>query len=199
METLDPEVLNKLVEALARERGYASFFQWPDRQTMECGLVRELLQALPDHFPPQPVCVQSCDQDPPDCVLDRGDAKLAVEVTELVDRAYLEAVVRARGAGTQLCDWASWDSTKFLACLNARVKAKANPAMVEGGPYDEYVLLVHTAEPGLDSASAATWMSTAPVSETGIITRGYLLFDYRPPEGNSCLPIPFANPPGSGA
>ncbi len=154
--------------------------------------MKEALPFLPNEFPGPVQSVDSPDRDPPDCVVTTSEARIGVEVTELVDQAHLEAVVRAKRAGVVVHDWAAWDREKFLEFLENRISAKAEPAEVFGGPYDEYVLLVHTAEPGLDPSTVRGWLENSAPVDLGVFSSGHILFDYRPHEGGLLVRLPGA-------
>ena len=198
-DELDPELLAELVTQLGRERGYASFFQWHDRQVMERGIVTDLLSLAHEDFPSPLPPVSSLASDPPDCVITANDSRIGVEVTELVDRSFLEAVVREEREGDTVYDWAAWDRDKFFDFLNARITAKGRPTDIFGGPFDEYVLLVHTAEPGLDPETVQQWLSQAATADPGIISRGYIIFDYRPGEDRLVVKLPLSASPAGEA
>jgi hypothetical protein len=189
-DDLDPEVVAQLAVQLGRQRGYASFHQWHDRQVMERGIVTDLLGSIPEEFRMTCASVASLAQDPPDCLVESDGVRIGVEVTELVDQAFLEAVVIATRAGATIYDWASWDRDKFVAQLRSRISAKARPSVVFGGPFDEYVLLIHTAEPGLAVPDVQEWLRELAPIPAGVITRGFLLFDYRPGEGRAVVRLP---------
>ena len=188
--------LRTALEELGRGRGYASFFQWPDRQVMERGIVADLLEFAPDDFPAPVQSISSVDQDPPDCLVVAGSSRIGVEVTELVDQDFLEAVIRANRLGIDVYDWAPWTEERFLEMLGARIAAKRAPASVSGGPYDEYLLLVHTGEPGLDIGHAEAWLGRARAFPAGMLARAYLLFGYHPRETRRVLRVPLDARPG---
>ena len=77
--------LKSALEILTKGRQYASFFEWPDKQIKELGVVRELLATLNNttnlglHSP----CIY--EPDPPDCICKNSQGNdVAIEVTEVV-------------------------------------------------------------------------------------------------------------------
>lgn len=116
MNDLDPEVLRKIREAIARRRGYADYFSWPaDRELEERMIAATLCEALDAAGQPLATSIASRErgEDPPDCEALGADGRpMAIEVTELVDPDAIKAVVS--GA---TYDWAEWPVDKLIRRL----------------------------------------------------------------------------------
>ena len=196
MDGFDPGSLDEMKAYLMRQRPYASFYDWHDRKVQERGIVTEFVRLMYGRFSDPSISITSCQSDPPDCVILVNDTRIAVEVTELVDRDFLERVVRAkeeRGENFIAYDWAEWTRDKFFDAIKNRLCAKAKPKEVFGGPYSEYFLLIHTAEPGLDPNLCRDWLTEFAFRGAGIISSADILFDYRPGVFLRVVEIPLAD------
>jgi hypothetical protein len=123
-------------------------------------------------------------EDPPDCELTSSDGRrLAVEITELVDRKTVEAVneyIKRNPTAPRPGGWVEWDSAKLIAALEERLAAKHFRHKLKGGPFDEYIVLVYTAEPALDGDSTRRLIADHQFTPYPAIDRAYLLLDYMP-------------------
>src|SRR5690349_8364900 len=116
----EAEIVRLLRESRDRSRGYADFFLWAvDRDLEEWGVVTALAESLE-----QERCLFFSDiisrrrpNDPPDCeARDHGGARLAIEVTELVDGNAIHNSKKAMEENLAP-DWAEWPRDKFLSRL----------------------------------------------------------------------------------
>jgi hypothetical protein len=168
----------KIREALAKSRGYASYFDWPDRDAKEVGICISFFESLEAVGQPafSELRARGQGNDPPDCeAVDLDGRLIGFEVTELVDE---EAIKHYRRGQTY--DWASWDKQKLVAQVRARLDAKDIPAKVRGGPYARYVLLIHCDEPELSFDHVNTLLGGVTFGSTKLIDDAYLLFSYDP-------------------
>lgn len=142
---IDDETAQTIRDALAKRRGYADSRSWPlDRSLEEYGIAQDFVGAAEgeDGYPFSDLRRRSRGEDPPDCeARDCSGRRIALEVTELVDRATLEAVVR-----DELVQDAKWSREKFVESLAARLARKDFGDRLIGGPYDEFVVIIYTAE-----------------------------------------------------
>jgi hypothetical protein len=171
----DGEIARLIENASRQLRPYASFFHWPQREVSEWGVVAAFAEAAKLSLPFRDLRSRSPGHDPPDCeALDAEGRPLALEVTELVDG---EAIAQAKRTNRVL--WAKWDRGRFLKQLQARLTEK-DAKVLNGEPYNEYIVLVHTDEPMLPADTVEDWLSghvfTAPIK----INRAYLLLSYDP-------------------
>src|SRR5687767_12727268 len=73
------------------QRTYASFFDWPNKPTKECGVARSFNEALAAAGEETFQSLMASESDPPDCVAtDIHGSKVGIEVTELVCRGAIE-------------------------------------------------------------------------------------------------------------
>jgi hypothetical protein len=182
------EIARRLRDALRMRRGYADFFGWPAREVAEWGVVKEFGQSAVNEpgapFRHLRARGQRCGR--PDCeAVDTDGRRLGIEVTELVDAS---AIVQARTDGS--CLEAEWDRAKFLAEVASRLSAKDQKTL-KGGPYDEYIVLIHSDEPSLPIDVVEEWLAGHRFRKPEQIHRAYLLLSYDP-RRNGC---PYVRPP----
>jgi hypothetical protein len=179
----DPEVARLLQQAADRIRGYASFFQWTDRDIAETGVVESLMESMEMRSAAILSALKSRGtDDPPDCeAVTAGGGRVGIEVTELVDEAAIEAYI----AGDHFA-YANWDADKVLTRLKEIVRGKDAPATLKGAPYDQYWLVIHCDETALRFEDVSQWISRMQELPTNLIDRAFLLISYRPE--HQCYP-----------
>jgi hypothetical protein len=106
---------------------------------------------------------------------------LAIEVTELVDGT---AAALARH---QDHVWARWNRVRFLNALEERLRSKDSKEL-QDGPYDEYIVLIHSDEPMLDATQVEECLAGHHFPAPAQILRAYLLLSYDP----HCRGYPYA-------
>lgn len=113
--------------------------------------------------------------DPPDCeAINSSGARIGIEITELVDGTSIEKARRC-----QSYNWKDWRED-FVPSLGRLLHRKDAPAKLKGGPYSEYVLLIHTDEPWLDFDQARRAVSCHEFPATSLITSAYFMLSYCP-------------------
>lgn len=179
MEQSEREEIGRVLQAAAeRDRGYASYFCWPDRQAMERGIVEALEETRLRHGPAGIAKLWSREpgQDPPDCeALDSGGQLVGIEVTELVDEDAIKDLRKQK-----VHHWANWAKGRLLSELAARITEKDDPSKLKGGPYDSYVLIIHCDEPALQHHVVKQMLDGHRFGETRLIDRAYMLLSYHP-------------------
>jgi hypothetical protein len=177
----EAEIVALMRAARAKDRGYANYFGWSlDRDLEElhvAALFAESLENDGSLFFSQ-LRSRCRPNDPPDCeALLRDGARIAIEITELVD----EAAIRAYKAGAQY-DWAEWGKTKFVRGISRAIAAKdARFPHLKGGPYEGgYVVIIHTDEPVLSFDVVTEYLSGHQFPTPKHIKRAFLLFGYDP-------------------
>ena len=176
----DDSELKAMKDALARQRGYAGFFDWPDKQQKEAGLLNALAEAAA-HLG---INMTACEtippgQDPPDAEARVGGRKVAIEFTEFVDQ---EMIRLAKTGGA--APWRWWTQEEAIAHLKSRIATKDHAGF---GSTTDYWLVIHCDEPALDSTRFTTYLgSTGALSVHGI-TRCFLLLSYEPAVGRKPL------------
>jgi hypothetical protein len=75
--------------------------------------------------------------------------------------------------------WAVWDSARLRKEVQQRLIEKESKQL-KGGPYDEYIVLVHTDEPGLAIDQVETWLADFRFATPKQMDRAFLLLSYDP-------------------
>jgi len=180
---LEAEIVKKM--RAARERGYADFFLWlTDRDLEEWGIVRLLNESLAaeDKLLFLNIKSRGRPNDPPDCeAVTPINERLAIEVTELVDREAIHQFKKAEKEG-RVTDWAEWSKEKFLSELQNRLSEKdARFPDLQGAPYPGgYLVVIHTDEPDLNIDKVARYLEGHRFSRLQHITQAFLLLSYAP-------------------
>jgi len=171
----DADVMPKIVAALNKQKGYASFFDWPNKATKEKGIVCDLLEAMEAKGEQHGIVKVKSDQiDPPDCVGQTKDGELVgFEVTELVDQKTVE--MNRRGVHV----FKEWPPDELIAKLKVLVRDKDAKAY-HGGPYSKIVLIIFTDEPLVRSADCESILHGQSVGHCKQISEAFLLLSYRP-------------------
>ena len=145
-----------IADSLKQERPYASFFEGPDKQIKEQGVVQTLLKAMESkgeekYFGP---ARPPSSGDPPDCVVSDRDGKpVAVEVTEFVSKKAIEKnlkIERDPKKTWQDSIYRHWEPTEVITEINDIIQNKDGKTF-KGGPYEKKILLIFTDEETLVS------------------------------------------------
>jgi hypothetical protein len=169
-----------------KKRGYSDFFAWPvDRQLEEWAIVDSLKESLEKanavFF--NSLVARGRGNDPPDCEANLFEGgKLGIEVTELVDPA---AIMAYKNGDTN--QQAEWSKDKLIKSITHRLIAKDISTNLKGGPYDQYILVIHTDEPLLTFDYAYPLLSTTLFQYYSLIDRAFLLISYD--EKHQCCPF----------
>lgn len=159
---------------MGNRRKYASFFEWPDKERKELGVVEELLRSL-NAVSQLGLCNPHTNRpDPPDCVCENGKGNLvAVEVVEFV----CEEAARRNAIGENIIRvWNSGEiSTKVISLLDGKDKKK-----YLGGPYSGIVVCLFTDEPMLTFDEAKKEIGSVKFGPFSQVTSAFLVFSYDP-------------------
>ncbi|MEQ1483988.1 hypothetical protein [Methyloglobulus sp.] len=175
-----------LEQGKQKKRGYSDFFAWPvDRQLEEWAIVDSLKESLEKanagFF--NALLARGRGNDPPDCeaiLFDGG--RLGIEVTELVDA---EAIMAYKNGNTG--QQAEWSEHKLTSSITQRLEVKNASKNIKGGPYDLYMLVIHTDEPLLNFDYTYPLLSEYPFKSYSLIDRAFLLMSYD--EKYQCCPF----------
>ena len=170
---MDDDVLRTLAEAIAKQRGYADFFDWPDKRQKELGILELFVEAaariglrLTD---PR---LQKQGKDPPDAWASLDDTAIAIEVTEFVDPHLVQLQKVADQA-----QWRWWTAEDVAAKLSSVVGAKDHAGF---GDRVQYWVLIHCDEPAISRQMLQDYLAEmSPIGVRGI-TRCFVLLSYDP-------------------
>ena len=176
----EDELVDMVRDAIGQQRPYAGFFDWPERPIAEWG-VANLFSEIAGREPGLPfrdVHAREAGQDPPDCeAVDVHGRPVAIEVTELVD-GYAIAEVRRTGRSVV----ASWNAGRIRRHLDELLLRKDSKTL-KGGPYHEYIVLIHTDEPTLTLQPIEAALSGHTFPPLKQVQRAYLILSYEPLRG----------------
>jgi hypothetical protein len=156
------ETHRALIEANAR--AWNSFWYWREKPIGEHGAAKEILRHA--GIKAGGLVSRPPNQDPPDCegMLDRQWS--AVEIAELVHRPTLKRSIKAQAQRAAGCKpqkpeaYFVWDRNDLIDAIQKRIDVK-DKAKLRGGPYDRYVLVMHTNELILDSRRVGEFLKGA--------------------------------------
>lgn len=170
----------RLLEITERTRKYASFFEWPDKDGKEFGVVEELVAGL-DDFGLRLHNLRVQRPDPPDCVgQDRYGNFVAVEVAEIV----CEDAVRLNAQGHNV--YRVWRPGDLTAAITSRLSEKDTKTF-HGGPFSTIAVCLFTDEPALTVDFAKRELASVCFGPYKQIDAAYLLFSYDP--GSKSYPL----------
>lgn len=181
--------LRALIEANVRP--WNSFWAWRDKPIGERGAASQILQQAGVQV--VDLVSRPAEHDPPDCEGLLDGQWSGVEVTELVHEKTLARSIKAlkeRAAGRepeQPEAYFVWDRDQLLIALQRLIDAK-DVAKLKGGPYDRYVLVIHSNEFFLDSTLVSQSLQSATF-RAQLITDVFVGLSYEPgsgPDGGKC-------------
>ena len=166
-----------------QRRGYAAFFEFPDKAIKEKIVAEQLIEQLEQEAgsPIKKLVERSEGQDPPDLEVHFGGGKIyALEVTEIVDQKKIEEIRRRSSPES---DFRVYTKRDFEESIRSRLQQK-DSKILKGGPYDKYIVVLHTDEFSLDREQVANFtarMHSIPVKQ---IDAAYVLLSYNPAVGS---------------
>ena len=174
-EFVNGEILQMLWDAVERTKGYASFWDWPEKSIKERGVVRELLGAIRAEEGQHGIRTLNANKfDPPDCIgISLQGERVGFEVTELVDQATVER--NRRGYP----EWKEWTPEELLAKVGCLLVGKDGKRL-QGGPFDRYVVVIHTDEPLLQYEECAAILRGRKFGPFQQIDEAFFLFAPEP-------------------
>ena len=174
---VEGEELAALRFAVEHQRGYADFFDWPDKRQKELGVLsmfaEEFRKAGGRIYNEQ---LTEPGRDPPDAVaISQSGASIGIELVELVDQVLIEREKREKRP-----QWRAWSCEELRQALLERVakKDRGKPALVRD--LSEYWAVVHTDEPALTPETVTQHLAGFQVGPCRLMTRCFLLMSYWP-------------------
>ncbi len=171
----ESEIIDAIRDARTKRKGYASFFDWPDKPVKEHGVVCDLLESIEAEGGHHGILkLRSHQPDPPDCVGTAASGeRIAFEVTELVDQDTIKRNRRGENV------WKEWTQDELLLKIEGIVRRKDSKTL-HGGPYSKVVLVIHTDEPLLRQMPLGEILRDQKLFPCQKITDAYLLLSYQP-------------------
>jgi hypothetical protein len=177
----EAEIRALMRAARERSRGYADFFGWAiDRDLEESGVLSSLAESMAADgvLFYEKVKSRRRPNDPPDCeAIDSDGARVAIEITELVDNEAIRAFKQGR-----VYDWAEWPREKFISSLADRIAAKDKryPDLKEPPYKGGYVVVVFSDEPVLTRSTVQEYLKDHDIPRPVHISRTILILSYDP-------------------
>jgi len=141
-----------LKQILQEQRKYASFFEWPDKQIKECGVVQSLLESMENQgvFRFAALKPGPHPNNAPDCVAEEvNGGTVAIEVTEFVSRKAIEMNQKGKNV------YYYWKPDEVVNEVKNIIAKKDNVEYV-GGPYSKVILVIHSREISLANKKNTT-------------------------------------------
>jgi len=164
-----------LKQILQEQRKYAHFFEWPEKQVKERGVVDCLLESmtLNGKIPFSNLRIGPSPNLAPDCVAeDEAGKMLAIEVTEFVSSKAIEMTVIGKNV------YRNWTPVEVINEIQ-KIITKKDRVKYFGGPFFKTLLVIHTDEIALDHESYCDILAEAVFSAQKI-DEVFFLFSYRP-------------------
>lgn len=162
-------------QILQEQRKYAHFFEWPDKQVKECGVVESLLESmeLNGEIPFSSLRTGPAPNQAPDCIAeDVAGKKVAIEVTEFVSGKAIEMTKVGKNV------YRNWKPVEVINEIQ-KIITKKDQVKYFGGPYFKTILVIHTDEIALDHEKYCDILAEA-VFIAQKIDEVFFLFSYRP-------------------
>ena len=184
-DNFDPDDPNDVERLIATNvRPWNSFWSWRDKPIGEQGVAREITAAAGLKVED---LVSRENRDPPDCEATVDGRWTGIEVTELVHQKTLERSLKAlkeRAAGNEPYRpeaYFNWEKDDLISILQAQIDQK-DKAQLKGGPYERYILVIHTDELFLQSETVERFLA-GTVFRASMITDAILGLSYEPKLG----------------
>ena len=177
----EAEIRALMRAARERSRGYADFFGWAiDRDFEESGVLSSLAESMAADgvLFYENIKSRRRPNDPPDCeATDSDGARVAIEITELVDNDAIRAFKQGR-----VYVWADWPREKFISSLADRIAAKDKryPHLKEQPYVGGYVVVVFSDEPALTRSTVQEYLKDHDIPRPAHISRAILILSYGP-------------------
>jgi len=164
--------LRELIEIIKSQRKHAGFFEWPQKDTKELGVVKCLIESLEKDGYYSYSDPNSYKKDPPDCIArDNSGKGVGIEVSELVDLKTVKDAQQNKASPKY------WDREEVLDKIQSIILKKEQKKF-HGGPYSSIILVIFTDETFLDPDDVIPYLQQHEFKNTKQITDIYLLFSY---------------------
>ena len=166
--------VKELIEIIKRQRKHANFFEWPQKEVKELAIVKLLFESMQK----KGLCIYndpvSFKYDPPDCIAKDIDGNsIAIEVSELVDFKTVCDAEHNKETPKY------WETNEIIEQIE-HIASKKDKKTLNGGPYKQYVLLIFTAEPFIETNDTINVLSKYEFKKQKNIDEIYMLFSYDP-------------------
>ena len=174
------QMVSDLESILAKQRKYASFFEWPDRVIMETGIVRTLCDAMERASERRFTGVRSGPHpnQAPDCVaLNLRGRPVAIEVSELVSPEAIRLNQKAKLPTDRV--YMDWEPRAVVGRIS-EILAEKDAKTYHAGPFWSIVVVIHCDEFTIKSDAYLPMLNRARFGPFRQINEVYFLFSYEP-------------------
>jgi hypothetical protein len=167
-------------------RPWNSYWVWRNKPTAERGAANEILRNAGVEV--LGLVSRAENEDPPDCEGTLDGRWSGVEVAELVDRETLARSIKAvteRAAGhePELPEaYFVWNRDTLIDAIQDLIDSK-DAAKLKGGPYERYVLVIHSNEFFLSRIAVTEFLRGAKFRAQQLITDVIIGLSYEPEFG----------------
>jgi hypothetical protein len=173
MLSVMPQEPTDLESLLKSRRKYAAFFELGGKWQKELTVGEELVRSLNAEFGYSLEGLELCEPDPPDLCCRTGEDLIALEVTELV----CSAAVEANQLGQEVYrDWQPGEATEALS----RLLSRKDSVELHGGPFRELWVCIFTDELMLTPERMTKELEGVVFGPFNQIAKAFLLFSYQP-------------------
>jgi hypothetical protein len=183
MKAEDVEIWKSVLEVQKKMRPYAPFFNWPDKQIKELGVVDCLLQAIREQEGRNWIKETEPGPDvnlPPDVIgITHENTRVAFEVTELIDQSNIDKSIKR-----QTLKFQDWQPDEIINRLELIL---ADKGLIDfgKGSFASVVLVIHTDELQISLDQCRRAIAIHQFVQREQIDEAYLIF--RPvPMGETC-------------
>jgi hypothetical protein len=173
-------IWDKILDILRRQRRYANFFEWPNKQRKELGVVEELLKAMrlsgaetyhSPGFGPSPNVA-------PDCiVVDNSGSSIAIEVCEFVSEEAIR--INQKEIDVIKAKYRDWLPNEVVEEVKAILMGKDGKTY-HGGPYHKICILIFSDERVVTYGTCADVLKASEFGPFKNISEAYFMFSYDP-------------------
>ncbi len=148
---MNNEILQSVEKYHSLKRKHASFYDWPDKQIKEAGIVDIFLDPENHKGAHDYVSFSIPSSDPPDAVIYKeNEEESLLEITELVNQNAIESQIKGESAYSSECQkWLELDY--FQKQLNERIQTKNKKCTALFSEKTNVQLLLFTDEMWLES------------------------------------------------
>lgn len=183
MTSEDEEIVAQILSDLAKNdkkpRKHANFFEFWKKPVKETGIFEEFITKLEEHLGVPIKSWKLADNDPPDIVaeLENGQT-IGVELTELVNKDAIDAQIHKPEAYSGIA--LNFGADEALIKINSIIDSKSDKLRNVVSMYDQLILLIHTDEIMLTSATFVKSMQNHKLHSSNVFNSVHLMFSYEP-------------------
>lgn len=187
----DEDQYETWIKNFNKGHGYAGVFNAEtdeEKTIVELSTAAEWVRSVEAEFGIRARELKSNSMDPPDCFVKVDGLQLGVELVQMVESDHKRRATQDENpnCGELFLDM-QWSKDRLVSKLEQLIVKKGVAYSKRSICVD--VLLIHTAEPWLDSTQAEEWLADIQIKKHPSINSAFLLFEYEPGRGVSHWPV----------